>query len=163
MRPPLAEFFAPPRRNRRLWIAAALSVAFLAAQLPAAQTMSDRGAGIIPFEVARTEDQRRGDPRATGATRAADAASASLVLDFGYLVGYGLLLAGLNGMWSAARRGRGAPAAGLRGGARGVGRPAGGGVRRAGERLTCSWWRPTTRASRSRRSPSRSRPRSSRW
>ena len=106
MRPPLAEFFAPPRRNRRLWIAATLSVVFLFAQLPAAQTMSDRGAGIIPFEVARTEAEAA-QILADWGSEGRHAASASLVLDFGYLVGYGLLLAGLNGLWSGRARAAG--------------------------------------------------------
>ena len=97
VRPPLAAFFAPPRRRRRLWIAAALSFVFLVAQLPENQTTSDRGAGIVTFELARTQE-RAGEILAEWGDEGRRAARRSLVLDYFYLLGYGLLLAGLNGL-----------------------------------------------------------------
>jgi hypothetical protein len=82
-------------RPRNLWAAAAVTLVFGAAMLPDLAAMSDRGTGVIPFELARTED-RAAEILDRWGEEGRAAARRSLLLDFGYLLGYGFLLAGLN-------------------------------------------------------------------
>ena len=55
--------------------------------------MSDRGTGIVAFELAESSGEAHDIVTEWGA-KGRSAASRSLILDYGYLVGYGLLLAG---------------------------------------------------------------------
>jgi hypothetical protein len=76
-----------------LWVLAAVTLVFGLAQTPALGTMSDRGTGILGFELAGSSD--RADEIVTEwGPKGRSAARQSLVLDYGYLVGYGLLIAG---------------------------------------------------------------------
>jgi hypothetical protein len=93
LRPPLPALFDRPHRGRLL---AALAVATLlvgATALPALGTLSDRGAGIIEFELAASSSHAEEIVSEWG-EEGRDAATESLILDYPYLVLYGLLLAG---------------------------------------------------------------------
>jgi hypothetical protein len=87
--------------RRALWLLALLTLAFGAAALPALGTMSDRGTGVIAFEVARTSARAAQIVSEWGA-EGRSAARESLWLDYPFLISYGLLLAG--GCWAVARR-----------------------------------------------------------
>ena len=82
-----------PRRRRALWVLAAVTLAFGVAQLPELGTMDDRGAGIIAFELAGSSGRAHEIVTEWGSS-GRSAAQLSLVLDYGYLLGYGLFLAG---------------------------------------------------------------------
>jgi hypothetical protein len=76
-----------------LWALAGITLVFGLAQTPALGTISDRGAGILRFELARSS--ARADEIVTEwGSKGRTAARQSLILDYGYLVGYGLLIAG---------------------------------------------------------------------
>ena len=80
-------------RERWLWVCAAGTLAFGLAQVPALGDMSDRGAGIIEFELAATSSHAEEIVSGWG-QEGRDAARQSLLLDYPYLVFYGLFLAG---------------------------------------------------------------------
>ena len=86
-------FDAADRRRRVLWVLALVTLVFGIAQAPALRTMEDHGAGIVAFEVAGTS-QRAHEIVTEWGPSGRSAAQLSLVLDYGFLVGYGLLLAG---------------------------------------------------------------------
>ena len=90
MRPPLPRLFA---RRRILLALFAASAIFGVLQLPELGTMSDRGEGIVAFELARTPE-RASEILTEWGEEGQDAARVSLFLDFPYLVFYGLFLAG---------------------------------------------------------------------
>ena len=81
--------------SRRGLIVLALFIATLAVgalALPSLGDMSDRGVGIIEFELARTSDTAAEHYRALGEA-GRDAARESLYLDYPYLILYGLFFA----------------------------------------------------------------------
>ena len=92
-RPPLSRIFDRPHPG---WVLLALLVATLAVgalALPALETISDRGAGILEFELAASSSRAAEIVGGWGEEGRA-AARESLYLDYPYLVLYGLLLAG---------------------------------------------------------------------
>jgi hypothetical protein len=76
-----------------LWALAGVTLVFGLAQVPELGTMSDRGTGIIGFELAGSSHRAEEIVDEWG-SKGRDAARASLLLDYGYLIGYGLLIAG---------------------------------------------------------------------
>ena len=89
--------------RRALWILGlALFAGFGVAQLGALDTMSDRGTGVLAFEFVATSE-RAEEIVAGWGDEGRDAARAHLLLDYGYLAGYGLLL-WLGATWAGARR-----------------------------------------------------------
>ena len=93
MCPPFNRFFAPHRRRRRLWILAATTVLTGVATGYFALEMEKHGVGILEFEFTRTAadaERHYGDLGSDGRTDA----MWSLLLDYPYLVSYGLLLIG---------------------------------------------------------------------
>jgi hypothetical protein len=72
---------------------ALVTLAFGAAALPSLGEMEDHGVGIIELEFTRTAD-RAADHYAELGSDGRSAARTSLVLDYPYLIGYGLFLAG---------------------------------------------------------------------
>jgi hypothetical protein len=94
LKAPLPGLFGEAARRRRtLWVLAAVTLAFGIAQLPELVTMDNRGAGIIAFELAGSSGRAHEIVTQWGSS-GRSAAQLSLVLDYGYLVGYGLFLAG---------------------------------------------------------------------
>jgi hypothetical protein len=87
--------------RRALWLLAAATLVFGLAALPALGTMSDRGTGVIAFELARTSARAAQIVSEWGA-EGRSAARESLWLDYPFLISYGLLLAG--GCCAVARR-----------------------------------------------------------
>ena len=94
-------------RGRWLWLCLVGTVVFGLAQLPAIGEMTDRGAGIIEFELAATSSHAQEIVSEWG-EEGRSAARESLLLDYPYLVFYGLLLAGACAAVAdrAARRGK---------------------------------------------------------
>ena len=80
-------------RGRWLWAFAAGTLIFGLAQLPAIGEMTDRGAGIIEFELAATASRAQEIVSGWG-EEGRSAARQSLLLDYPYLIFYGLFLAG---------------------------------------------------------------------
>ena len=80
-------------RGRLLWLFAAGTLIFGLAQLPAIGEMTDRGAGIIEFELAATAARAQEIVSGWG-EEGRSAARQSLLLDYPYLIFYGLFLAG---------------------------------------------------------------------
>ena len=79
--------------RRRLWLLAAGTLVFGLAQLPFLETMSDHGTGVIPFELARSSGRAHEIVTEWGSA-GRSAARASLIIDYAYLVCYGLFLFG---------------------------------------------------------------------
>lgn len=71
----------------------AFTLAVGAAALPSLNTMDDRGADVFTFELAATSE-RAGEIVSEWGEEGRDAARTALLLDYPYLLGYGLLLAG---------------------------------------------------------------------
>ena len=93
-RAPLLALFGPsPRRRWVLWGLFVAALVFGAAQLPALGAMDDRGTGIIEFELARTSD-RAAEIVSGWGDEGRSAATESLILDYPYLLAYGLFFAG---------------------------------------------------------------------
>ncbi|HEY1688868.1 MAG TPA: hypothetical protein VGF95_08390 [Solirubrobacteraceae bacterium] len=99
----------PPRWRptvRALCLIAAGMLAFGAAELPALASMSAHGTSVLGFELAgstsrlRTILTRWGDPGRSAAER-------HVLLDLGFIVGYGLLLAGICTRLAGSLRARG--------------------------------------------------------
>ena len=80
-------------RGRWLWLCLAGTLVFGIAALPAVGEMSERGAGIIEFELAATSAHAEEIVGGWGEEGRA-AARESLLIDYPYLIFYGLLLAG---------------------------------------------------------------------
>ena len=80
-------------RGRWLWVCAAGTLVFGALQLPALGEMSDRGTGVLEFELAADSAHAERIVTEWG-EEGRDAARQQLLLDFPYLVFYGLFLAG---------------------------------------------------------------------
>jgi hypothetical protein len=74
-------------------VLAAVTLAFGIAQLPELGKMDDRGAGVIAFELAGSSGRAQEIVTEWGSS-GRSAAQLSLVFDYGYLIGYGLFLAG---------------------------------------------------------------------
>ena len=96
MRAPLADL-EPARRRRLLWVSLALWLLSGLAMLPLNAWLTDHGASIVDFELARDDAARYLDGWGDGTWRV----TVSLILDYPFLVGYGvgsalllLLLAG---------------------------------------------------------------------
>ena len=90
---PLPRLFAAATRRRTLWLLAIATVALGIAALPSVGTMEDHGVGIIELEFTRTSakaEQHYEDLGPDGRS----AARTSLLLDYPYLLAYGLFLAG---------------------------------------------------------------------
>jgi hypothetical protein len=102
---PLPRLFAPASRRRTLWLLAIATIALGIAALPSVGTMEDHGVGIIELEFTGTSakaEQHYEDLGPDGRS----AARTSLLLDYPYLVAYGLFLAGACGaVADRARRG----------------------------------------------------------
>jgi hypothetical protein len=83
------------RLPRGKWLSVCLAgtLAFGIAQFPALGDMSDRGAGIIEFELAATSSHAQEIVTGWG-EEGRSAARESLLLDYPYLIFYGLFLAG---------------------------------------------------------------------
>ena len=90
MRPPFPRLFARRHVLLALFAGGAIAGAFA---LPDLATLSDRGDGIISFELARTP-QRASEILSAWDDEGRDAARRSLYLDYPFLVFYGLFLAG---------------------------------------------------------------------
>lgn len=90
MRPPFPRLFA---RRQVLLAFFAGSAVFGVLALPELGTLSDRGEGIIAFELARTPE-RANEIVTEWGEEGRSAARTSLFLDYPYLVFYGLFLAG---------------------------------------------------------------------
>lgn len=80
-------------RGRWLWVFAAGTLVFGALQFPALGVMSDRGAGVLEFELAATSSHAEEIVSGWG-EEGRDAAREHLLLDYAYLIFYGLFLAG---------------------------------------------------------------------
>ena len=78
-------------RRALLIIGLALFVGFGAAQMPAVEDMSFHGANVFEFELAATTDKADEILFEWGGM-GRDAARTQLLLDYGYLAGYGILL-----------------------------------------------------------------------
>jgi len=85
VRRPLAEVDRP-RRRRLLWVSLGLWLVSGAAMLPLNQWLTDHGASIIDFEFARDDAARHLDGWGDGTWRA----TVILILDYPFLVGYGV-------------------------------------------------------------------------
>ena len=90
MRPPFPRLFSRPQALLAFFAGAAV---FGVLALPELGTMSDRGEGIIAFELARTPE-RANEIITEWGEEGRSAAKTSLYLDYPYLVFYGLFLAG---------------------------------------------------------------------
>jgi hypothetical protein len=93
MCPPFNRLFAWHRRRRLLRILALLTVVFGVATGWFANEMQDNGVNIFELELARTSEQAAEYHGDLGDAGRADA-EASLGLDYGYLIAYGLFLVG---------------------------------------------------------------------
>ena len=93
VRPPLSRLFDRPRAGLLLLALLVASLAVGALALPSLGTISDRGAGIIEFELAASSSDAREIVTGWG-EEGRSAARESLILDYPYLVLYGLLFAG---------------------------------------------------------------------
>lgn len=90
MRPPLT--LEGPRRRRALWITGALALGlFVVLGILDARLTEDGAPGIVPFEVAGSEERAREILGEWGEGRH-DTARASLIVDFPYLVAYSVFL-----------------------------------------------------------------------
>jgi hypothetical protein len=108
MGPLFNALFAWHRRRRLLRILAALTLVFLLATSWFANEMQDHGVGIFELEFTRTSENAEKYHADLGPEGREDA-EASLGLDFGYLIAYGLFLAGASiaiseRNWRARRR-----------------------------------------------------------
>ena len=91
MRPPLT--LEGPRRKRALWITGALALGLFAVLGVLDARLTEDGApGIVPFEMAGSEERAREILGEWGEDRH-DTARASLIVDFPYLVVYSAFLA----------------------------------------------------------------------
>jgi len=90
---PLPRLFAPARRRATLWALAIATVAIGLAALPALGDMEDHGVGIIELEFTGTSAKAEQHYEELGPD-GRSAARTSLLLDYPYLVAYGLFLAG---------------------------------------------------------------------
>src|SRR3954453_15927445 len=109
---------------RALWILAILTIAFGIAQQPALGRMSDRGTDVIAMECVATTDKAETMLSDWG-ERGKDAARQQLLLDYPFLIAYGLFLFGActavarraerTGREGLARAGRALAVAGLAG------------------------------------------------
>jgi hypothetical protein len=79
-------------RPGQIGLAVMITIVFGLAQLPPIETMTDRGAGIVAFELARTTPRAQ-EILQDWSEEGRDAARTSLLLDYGFLLGYGALLA----------------------------------------------------------------------
>ncbi|MEA2405345.1 MAG: hypothetical protein QOE08_1992 [Thermoleophilaceae bacterium] len=105
LRSPLASV---KRRRAALWLLAALTLVFGAAQLPSIGTMQDHGVGVVEFELMRTT-ARTAQLLADLGQKGRDAARTQLWLDYGYLISYGLFLSLACTAIAARARDRGNP------------------------------------------------------
>ena len=93
VRPPLPRLFDRPRPGLLLMALLVATLAVGALALPALDTISDRGAGIFEFELAASSSDAREIVNGWG-EEGRSAARESLLLDYPYLILYGLLFAG---------------------------------------------------------------------
>jgi hypothetical protein len=89
----LTRLFAAPRRRRLLWLLLAGTIVFGVAALPSLGTMQDNGVGILELEFVRSTE-RADEFTAELGSEGRSAARTSLLLDYPYLLCYGLFLAG---------------------------------------------------------------------
>lgn len=104
---------APETRRRLIWLSGAVSlVLFLFLAYTDTRISDDGGPGIIPFELAGTTD-RAEDILGEWSDVGEDAARVSLVVDYPYLIAYGIFLAAACAAISdrLRRRGKESPAA----------------------------------------------------
>ena len=92
MAAPFPRLFRPERRRGTLIVLALVTVAFGVAALPSLGDMQDHGVGIIELEFTGTAEKAAAHYAELGPD-GRSAARTSLLLDYGYLVGYGLFLA----------------------------------------------------------------------
>jgi hypothetical protein len=92
--PPFPKLLARPRPGRTIVALLVATLAVGALALPALGRMSDRGTGVIEFELAGSSSHARQILDDWG-EKGRDAATESLVLDYPFLVLYGLLYAAL--------------------------------------------------------------------
>jgi hypothetical protein len=76
-----------------LWLAAVVMLGFGVAELPALASMSAHGTGVLGFEFAGSTHRLRGILMRWGAT-GRNAAHDHVLIDLGFIVGYGALLFG---------------------------------------------------------------------
>jgi hypothetical protein len=110
--PPLAARFDSLAGKRLLWVAVGVMLAFGAAELPALGRMSSHGTGVLGLEFAGSTGRLREILSRWGSAGVA-AARDHVLIDVGFIVGYGVLLVGVCGRLTRdfARRGRGRAAA----------------------------------------------------
>jgi hypothetical protein len=77
-----------------LWIAAAVMIAFGVAELPALGRMSSHGTGVLGFEFAGSTERVREILTRWG-SQGLQAAREHVLIDLGFIVGYGVLLIGM--------------------------------------------------------------------
>jgi len=116
VRAPFARRFAGLAGRRALWIAAVVMVAFGVAELPALARMSSHGTGVLGFEFAGTTQRVRVILTRWGSEGLAGARQ-HVLIDLGFIVGYGVLLLGvcarLSGRFQDGGHARAAAAAAL--------------------------------------------------
>ena len=92
-RAPFAPRFEGVAGRRLLWLAAVVMLAFGAAELPALARMSSHGTGVLGFEFAGSTDRLRAILARWGSTGLAGARE-HVLIDLGFILGYGVLLVG---------------------------------------------------------------------
>src|SRR5687768_10778066 len=85
--------FAPERRRMLLWILAGATILLGVAALPSLGTMEDNGVGILELEFTGSSEQAAEHYAELGSD-GRSAARTSLLIDYPYLIAYGLFLAG---------------------------------------------------------------------
>lgn len=95
MCPPFNRLFAWHRRRGLLWLLAVLTVVFFAAAGWFAREMDQHGANIFELEFVATSEKAQ-QYKAEFSDEWESDAQASLGLDYGFLISYGLLLVGLS-------------------------------------------------------------------
>lgn len=110
LRAPFADRFSSAAGKRLLWLSAIAMLAFGVAELPALAKMSEHGTGVLGFEFAATTDRMREILARWGSTGHAGAQQ-HVLIDLGFIFGYGLLLVGLCGRLAEQLGHRGHPRA----------------------------------------------------
>lgn len=93
LRAPFARRLDDVAGRRLLWLAAIVMLAFGAAELPALARMSSHGTGVLGFEFAGDTDRMREILALWGSTGLSGARQ-HVIIDLGFILGYGVLLVG---------------------------------------------------------------------